>query len=52
MSRLEKTTEWVYRGIWGVLTNWFRVPAEPPALPVAPGEHLHPSALQKAFCVI
>jgi membrane protein YdbS with pleckstrin-like domain len=40
MSRLEKTTEWVYRGIWGVLTNWFRVPPEPPALPVAPGDHL------------
>jgi membrane protein YdbS with pleckstrin-like domain len=40
MSRLEKTTEWVYRGIWGVLTKWFRVAAEPPALPVLPGEHM------------
>ena len=40
MSRREKTTEWAYRGIWGVLTKWFRVPPEPPALPVAPDEHL------------
>jgi membrane protein YdbS with pleckstrin-like domain len=40
MSRLEKTTEWLYGGIWGVMTNWFRVPKEPPAVPVAPNEHL------------
>ena len=33
MSRLEKTTEWVYRGIWGVLTDWFRVPPKPPHFP-------------------
>src|SRR5437868_2162165 len=24
---------WVYRGVWGGLTRWFRVPAEPPTLP-------------------
>ena len=40
MSRLEKSSAWLYRGIWGVLTQWFRVPAAPPSLPVAVGEHL------------
>ena len=38
--RLEETTVWVYRGIWGVLTRWFRVPSEPPSLPVGPREHV------------
>jgi membrane protein YdbS with pleckstrin-like domain len=32
--RVEEVTAWVYRGIWGVLTRWFRVPSEPPSLPV------------------
>ena len=40
MSRIEQTSAWLYRGLWGVLTRWFRVPAEPPTLPVAPAEHL------------
>jgi len=40
MSRVEKTSAWLYRGIWGVLTNWFRVPSAEPTLPVSPGEHL------------
>jgi membrane protein YdbS with pleckstrin-like domain len=40
MSRVEKTSAWVYRGIWGVLTGWFRVPAAAPTLPVSPGEHM------------
>src|SRR5262245_29560778 len=31
--RVEEATAWVYRGIWGVLTRWFRVPSEPPSLP-------------------
>src|SRR5262245_37186559 len=30
----------MYRGVWGVLTKWFRVPAHPPDLPVMPGETL------------
>jgi membrane protein YdbS with pleckstrin-like domain len=38
--RLEQTTAWVYGGIWGVLTTWFRVPSAPPTLPVNSGEHL------------
>src|SRR6266850_3144457 len=40
---IEEATAWVYRGIWSVLTGWFRVPAEPPSLPVGPagdGEHV------------
>jgi len=36
--RLEETTAWIYRGIWGVLTRWFRVPSEPPSLPSAFGD--------------
>src|SRR5690349_4882621 len=40
MSRVEKTSAWLYRGIWGVLTKWFRVPAAEPTLPVGPGEQL------------
>ena len=36
MSRhVEEATAWVYSGLWGVLTRWFRVPVGPPA---APGE--------------
>lgn len=38
--------EWVYRGVWGVIASWFRVPADPPSLPAAPGELVdafHPS---------
>jgi membrane protein YdbS with pleckstrin-like domain len=32
------TTAWVYQGIWGILTKWFRVPDEPPSLPVGQSE--------------
>jgi membrane protein YdbS with pleckstrin-like domain len=42
----EKAAEWVYRGIWSVLSGWFRVPEHPPTLPAAEGERLvsfHPS---------
>ncbi|MGP1309676.1 MAG: PH domain-containing protein [Phycisphaerales bacterium] len=29
----DHAAEWVYRGMWGALTGWFRVPRQPPALP-------------------
>jgi len=31
--RVEEATAWVYRGLWGVLTRWFRVPWGPSSLP-------------------
>lgn len=39
MSRhVEDVSKWFYRGIWGVLTEWFCVPDRPPTLPVVPGQ--------------
>jgi len=38
--RVEEATAWVYRGIWGALSKWFRVPTEPPSLPVDGTEQL------------
>jgi membrane protein YdbS with pleckstrin-like domain len=40
MTRVEKTSIWLYRGIWGVLAGWFKVPTAPATLPVIPGESL------------
>jgi len=41
MSRnLNHAASWMYRGVWGMLTRWFRVPQQPPTLPVLPGEEL------------
>ena len=37
-AHVERTGAWLYQGLWGILTRWFRVPAEPPTLPVAAGE--------------
>ena len=45
-SHVEKAADWVYRGLWRVLSNWFRVPQHPPMLPVRQGDFLrsfHPS---------
>ena len=42
----EKAAEWVYRGIWRILSDWFRVPQHPPTLPIAEGDFIasfHPS---------
>lgn len=36
--RTEELTHWVYRGMWGMLTEWFRVPQDPPTLPGHPEE--------------
>jgi len=41
MSRnVERAASWMYRGVWGVLTRWFRVPQHSPTLPTLPGEQL------------
>ncbi|HZW11178.1 MAG TPA: PH domain-containing protein [Phycisphaerales bacterium] len=38
MSRAaERTTAWVYRGLWGVLVRWLRVPREQPGAPPGSG---------------
>lgn len=39
-QRVEDASRWIYQGIWAALVRWFRVPAEPPSLPVAAGERL------------
>lgn len=36
MSRaVDRAAEWVYRGTWGILAGWFKVPTEPPSLPAS-----------------
>jgi membrane protein YdbS with pleckstrin-like domain len=37
---VDAATAWIYSGIWGVLTRWFRVPSEPPTLPAGSGEQV------------
>jgi len=42
----DRAAEWVYRGVWGVLARWFRVPQEPPTIPAGAGEDVkqfHPA---------
>lgn len=37
-GRVEQASRWMYRGLWGVLTRWFRVPDQPPTLPAGPDD--------------
>lgn len=39
-ERVEQVSKWFYRGLWGVLTRWFRVPDRPPMLPALSGESI------------
>lgn len=39
-QHVERATAWIYDGLWGVLAQWFKVPRQPPALPVPLGETL------------
>src|SRR5688500_1203106 len=32
-GRAEQAAAWMYRGLWGVLVDLFKVPQEPPSLP-------------------
>jgi len=36
--QVERAATWMYRGLWGVLTKWFRVPDQPPTPPIGSGE--------------
>jgi membrane protein YdbS with pleckstrin-like domain len=38
MSGAHRATQWIYRGVWGALVRWLRLPDHPPELPLAPGE--------------
>ena len=49
---VERSAEWVYRGIWVVLANCFKVPQQPPSMPVEPGgfhRKFHPSRRYLAY---
>lgn len=45
-ASVEKSAEWVYRGVWYMIANCFKVPGYAPSLIVGPGEfyrEFHPS---------
>lgn len=51
-ENVEKAAEWVYHGLWRVLSDWFKVPKHPPTLPAAEGEFItsfHPSRSYLAY---
>ena len=39
-GRVERVSARFYRGLWGFLTRWFRVPQEPPELPALESERV------------
>jgi len=39
-GRTERAAQWLYTGLWRVLVDWFRVPQQPPTLPVRTADHL------------
>lgn len=39
-AKLQTTSASLYRGIWDALVRWFKVPGEPPTLPVRQGEFI------------
>lgn len=39
-GRTDRAAQWLYTGLWRVLVDWFRVPGDPPTLPVRAGDHL------------
>ncbi|MBL9140585.1 MAG: hypothetical protein JNK53_01850, partial [Phycisphaerae bacterium] len=38
-GRTERAAAWIYRGVWGVIVELFKVPTEPPTLPTREGQH-------------
>ena len=36
----QAAAQWIYSGIWRVIVEWFRVPKDPPALPVHVGDRV------------
>jgi membrane protein YdbS with pleckstrin-like domain len=39
-QHVERASRWIYGGLWAILVGWFKVPENPPTLPVPPGEHM------------
>lgn len=37
-ARADRAADWVYRGVWAVLAQWFRIPARAPRPPALAGE--------------
>jgi membrane protein YdbS with pleckstrin-like domain len=34
-GHVDAAAAWIYRGVWATVVSWFRVPADPPTLPLA-----------------